>query len=97
MVAAAIPVGLAIGIADTHSEEVQGPALLLLVAAALLAWRAPRLAVPIGVLTGLGVPVVHAYIRLMHAPLPFPMNGYWGSFLALIPAMIGALAGAAGR
>ncbi|HEY2066271.1 MAG TPA: hypothetical protein VGG84_09970 [Gemmatimonadaceae bacterium] len=90
----ALPAGLAIGLADTRSEEVQGPALLLFIAAALLASRAPRLAIPIGLLTGLGVPLVHGYVRLAHVPLPFPMNSYWGSFVALIPATIGALAGA---
>jgi hypothetical protein len=92
--AAAIPIGLAIGLADARSEEVQGSVLLLFVATALLASRAPRIALVVGVLTGLGVPLVHAYLRLTHTPLPFPMNSYWGSFVALIPATIGALAGA---
>jgi hypothetical protein len=94
-IAAALPIGLAIGLVDTHSEEVQGPALLLFVAAAVLASRAPRRALAIGLLTGLGVPLVHAYVRLTHTPLPFPMNSYWGSFVALIPATLGAVAGAA--
>ena len=92
--AAAIPIGVAIGLVDARSEEVQGPALLLFVAAALLASRAPRLTPVVGILTGLGVPLVHAYLRLTRTPLPFSMNSYWGSFLALIPATIGALAGA---
>jgi uncharacterized membrane protein len=93
-IGAALPIGLAIGLVDTHSEEVQGPALLLFVAAALLASRAPRWTLAIGVVTGLGVPLVHAYVHLTHTPLPFPMNSYWESFIALIPATLGALAGA---
>jgi len=92
VLAAALPLGLIIGVIDARSEEVQGPVLLLVIAGALLAALAPRRALAIGVLVGLGVPLAHAYVRLAHVALPYPMNGYWGSFLALIPAMLAAMA-----
>jgi hypothetical protein len=92
--AAALPIGIAIGILDARADEVQPAVLLYLVAGAALGALAPRLAVPLGLLLGLGVPVVHAYIRINHLPLPYAMDSYASSFLALIPPTIGALGAA---
>ena len=89
--AAALPIGLAIGILDSHAEEVQPAVLLYLIAGAALGSLAPRVALPTGILLGLGVPIVHAYIRINHLSLPYATDGYAGSFLALIPPTIGAL------
>jgi len=33
-------------------------------------------ALPIGILLGLGVPIVHAYIRINRLPLPYSMDSY---------------------
>jgi hypothetical protein len=95
--AAALPAGILIGAVDTRADEVQPAVALLLVAGAGLGALAPRVAVPIGVVLGLGVPIVDAWTRLNHLALPYAMNSYWGSFLALIPATLGALAAAWGR
>ena len=92
--AAALPIGIAIGVLDAHAEEVQPAVLLYLVAGAALGTFAPRRALPIGILLGLGVPIVHAYIRINHLPLPYSMDSYGSSFLALIPPTIGALGAA---
>ena len=92
--AAALPIGVAIGILDTHADEVQPAVLLFLIAGASLGAIAPRRALPIGILLGLGVPIMHAYIRLNHLKLPYATDGYAGSFLALIPPTIGALTAA---
>jgi hypothetical protein len=89
--AAALPIGIAIGVLDAHADEVQPAVLLYLIAGAALGCLAPRRALPIGVVLGLGVPIVHAYIRLNRLPLPYAMDSYASSFLALIPPTIGAL------
>lgn len=92
--ATALPVGILIGLIDTRAEEVQPAVALFLVAGAGLGALAPRAAIPIGVVLGLGVPIMHAWTRISHIPLPYAMNSYWGAFLALIPATLGAFAGA---
>jgi hydrogenase/urease accessory protein HupE len=91
---AALTVGILIGVIDTRAEEVQPAVLLFLVVGAGLGALAPRVALPIGVLLGLGVPIMHAYVRLNHQPLPYAMDSYAAGFLALIPATIGAVSGA---
>ena len=95
--AAALPVGVLIGMVDAHAEEVQPAVLLFLLAGAGLGALAPRAAIPVGVVLGLGVPIAGAWMRLHDVPLAFPTNSYWGGFLALIPATLGALAGAWAR
>jgi hypothetical protein len=92
--AAALPVGILIGVIDTRAEEVQPAVLLFLLAGAGLGALAPRVAIPVGVLLGLGVPIMHAWARVNHLPLPYAMGSYAGSFLALIPPTIGAVGGA---
>lgn len=88
---AAPPIGVAIGILDTRAEEVQPAVLLYLIAGAALGALAPRRALPIGILLGLGVPIMHAYVRINHLALPYATDGYGASFLALIPPTVGAL------
>jgi hypothetical protein len=95
--AAALPLGLIIGGVDSRAEEVQPAVLLLGLAGAGLGALAPRAAIASGVVLGLGVPLVHAYVRLEHLALPYAMNAYAGSFLALIPATVGALLGSWAR
>ena len=92
--AAAVPVGILIGIIDTRAEEVQPAVLLFVVAGAGLGALAPRLAIPVGLLLGLGVPIMHGYVRVNHLPLPYAMDSYASGFLALIPPTVGALLGA---
>lgn len=92
--AAAVPVGLLIGIIDTRAEEVQPAVLLFVITGAGLGALAPRVAIPIGLLLGLGVPIMQAYVRVNHLPLPYAMDGYASGFLALIPPTIGAVLGA---
>ena len=92
--AAALVIGILIGTIDTRAEEVQPAVLLFLLAGAGLGALAPRVAIPIGVLLGLGVPIMHAWVRVNHLPLPYAMDSYAAGFLALIPATIGAIVGA---
>jgi hypothetical protein len=91
--AAALAVGLLVGIVDSRAAEVQPAVLLLVLAGTALGALAPRAAFPVGVVLGLGVPLVHAYMRLRHVTLPYATNGYAGTVLALIPATLGAVVG----
>ena len=91
--ASALPIGILIGIIDAHAEEVQPAVVLFLIAGAVLATLAPRTAIALGAMLGLGVPLVSAWMRLHHLPLAYETNSYWSGFLALVPAVLGALAG----
>ena len=95
--ASALPIGILIGLIDTRAKEVQPAVLLFLVAGAGLGALAPRVAVPVGIVLGLGVPIMHAYMRLNHLPLPYAIDSYASAFIALIPATLGTLAGAGVR
>lgn len=86
--------GLLAGYVDIHNAEVQAAALIIVCAAGMLGIAAPRLALFSGVLVGLGVPIVHAIARAAEYPLPFAMNNYWQSFIAVVPALIAAAIGA---
>lgn len=94
---AALALGLVVGVVDSRAEEVQPAVLLLLLFGAGLGALAPRAAIASGILLGLGVPLVQADMRLRHVALVYPTNGYAGTFLALIPAAMGALLGAVAR
>jgi hypothetical protein len=95
--AAAVPIGLLIGLVDRRAEEVQPAVLLFLLSGAVLGALSPRLAIPTGILLGLGVPIIHAWVRLNELTLPYAMDSYASSFIALIPATVGTLAGAWAR
>lgn len=91
----AVVVGLLLGVNDTRITEVQSSVILLGVAGLLLGAMDPPHAMRTGLLLGLGVPVVHAYVRLAGVPLPYPVASWWTTFLALVPPMIGAWIGGA--
>ena len=91
---AALLFGLVAGWVDVHNDEVQAAVLVIVCGAGALGLTAPRLALVSGALVGLGVPIVHAVVRLQHYALPLAMDGYWESFIALLPGLIAASIGA---
>lgn len=88
----ALSVGLLIAALDTHASEVQVAVLLLLVTGAMLGALAPPVAPYAGLLLGAGVALT--FIWMQARGLPTQSNGFAGTLLALIPAILGALAGA---
>lgn len=58
----------------------------------MLGALAPRVALYTGLLLGAGVPLT--FIWMQTRGLPTQSNGFAGTLLALIPALLGALAGA---
>lgn len=91
----AVVVGLLLGVNDTRITEVQSSIMLLGAAGVLLGAMDPAHALRTGLLLGLGVPIVHAYVRLAGVPLPYPVASWWTTFLALVPPVVGAAVGGA--
>ena len=93
VVAAAVLIGVLAVWVDLHSLEVQ-PAIAILVAGGIvLGFAAPRYAWGIGVIIGGAIPVGHIVARIVNYPVPYPVELPF-TFLALVPAVIGALTGA---
>jgi hypothetical protein len=90
----AVLAGMIIAELDTHASEVQGTVLVLLIVGAALGAAAPRWSPLSGVLLGLGVPMMYLYVAYTHVALAHPISGIGGTFIALIPATFGAVAGA---
>jgi len=85
------------GWVDTHAEEVQPAVLLLLVSTAVLSFLDPRRALLWWLVLGLSVPAAHLWVRVTGRTLPYEMHAYAGSFLALVPAALGAAIGLGSR
>lgn len=84
-----------IGWIDRNATEVQPAVLLLLVCSAVLGFLAPRHAWLTALLLGTSILVTHVVARAMVLSTPSDTAG--PTLLALIPASIGAVAGAATR
>lgn len=85
------------GWVDTHAEEVQPAALLLVLATAALSFFEPRRAWLWWLVLGLSIPGAHLWARSAGTPLPYEVNSFGGTFLALLPAGLGALLGLGSR
>jgi hypothetical protein len=85
-------VGLVIGYMDTRSDEVQGSVLLLLVFTFIFGVTQPKNSWRWALLIGLGIPATYLIAFIINYKLPYKV--YWiTTFIALIPAFIGAYSG----
>lgn len=82
---------------DRHAEEVQPAALLLVVASALFSFLDPRRAWLWWLVLGLSIPGTHLWVRTTGTPLPYEVGPLASTFLALLPAGLGALLGLGSR
>ena len=84
---------------DTHNDEVQPAVFCILVFTFLLGITQPRHAWRWALLTGLCIPASGALVRVFGWRTAYPIddNTVAWSFLALIPATVGAYAGAGAR
>jgi hypothetical protein len=89
--ALALLAGLGIAALDARAGEVQGAVLLLLAAGAVLGALAPRVAPLSGLLLGAGVPLTYLWMR--SAGMPTQSDGFAGTLLAFLPALVGTLGG----
>lgn len=80
-----------------HSEPVQPTVASLLLFSGTLTWLDPRRAVLWSLVLGLSIPVAHALARVRGTALPYDVDGYASTFLALLPAGLGSAAGFALR
>jgi hypothetical protein len=91
---AVLILGTFIGWVDLHVEEVQWSVLFLLLFGAVLGVANPSLPWLSALLLGLSIPAAHLIAPLFHVHPIIPPNHFGWTFLALIPAFIGAYAGA---
>jgi len=94
----AIMLGALVGFSDFRSKEVQPIVLMILIFTFIFAFWQPRFGWLWAILIGGGVPAAHFLnLALGFAP-PYPLlPNVFGSFIALIPAFIGACAGVLGK
>ena len=86
------------GWVDFNNDEPQAAVLVILVFTGMLGMLFPKRAWLWAIIVGLGVPAVYLVARAMGAqPASLPSPGWYASIIALIPAFIGAYAGALGR
>jgi hypothetical protein len=84
----------AIGWLDFHATEVQPAVLLLLVFSAAIAYLQPRYARVVALMLGLSIVETYFVAEAMGKTPAAPMVPRYGGLVALIPASIGAAAGA---
>lgn len=93
----ALASAIAIGWVDTHEEDVQMSVLLMLLSTGALSFFAPRATILWILLVGLAVPAAHALAARWGVKIPYPVDSFASTFLALIPATIGGVVGASVR
>ena len=86
------------GWVDFNNDEPQAAVLMILLITALLGWLVPGKAWLWAIILALGLPAMYFLQRALglHPATP-PSPGWYASLLALIPAFIGAYAGAFGK
>jgi len=97
LVVALIGAGFA-GWIDFNNDEPQAAVLVILVFTSLLGFLQPSKAWLWAIIVALGLPALYlAATSLGYQPVSPPSPAWYASLLALIPAFIGAYAGALGR
>ena len=90
--------GIFAGWVDFNNDEPQAAVLVILVVTFILGLIQPRKAWLWAIIVALSLPAVYLFARsLGYQPFSPPSPGWYASLLALIPAFIGAYAGALGR
>jgi hypothetical protein len=90
--------GIFAGWVDFNNDEVQATVLVILVMTFLLGLILPTRAWLWAIIVALCVPGVYLFLHASgFQPKSPPSPGWYGSLLALIPAFMGAYAGALGR
>jgi len=91
----AILLGLAAGLVDLNAREVQPAVLCILVFTGLMGILWPKGAWLWGALIGGGIPLLHGLALAVGYRPPYPVQpNVFATFLALIPAFLGACVGA---
>jgi hypothetical protein len=86
------------GWVDFNNDEPQAAVLVIVFTTGLLGMLLPRRAWLWAIIVGLGVPAVYLAARALgYQPTSPPSPGWYASLIALIPAFIGAYAGALAR
>ncbi|HEY5219042.1 MAG TPA: hypothetical protein VIJ16_04495 [Gemmatimonadaceae bacterium] len=86
-----------VGWVDLHNTDVQASVMAVAIASFAIAALFANGGWCGGVLVGLGVPLAHLYADIAGYQLPYPFPHPMSSFLALVPALAGAITGLALR
>jgi hypothetical protein len=81
------------GLAELHSQEVQGMAVLLFTFACLVGAAFPDGAWRRALMLGFSVPLAQWVSQKTGQALPYPMPDLGTAFLAIVPAMVGTWVG----
>jgi hypothetical protein len=94
----AFAMGLLTGYIDFHATEVQATVGVLLIFTFIFGFASPRQTWRWALCIGIGVPLLHILNSLLRLPPPYPVEpNILGTFIALIPAFIGAYCGVFAR
>ncbi len=87
-----------VGWIDFNNDETQAAVLVILILTALLGGLYPQKSWLWAIIVALGLPAVYLTLHAIgYEPASPPSPGWYASLLALIPAFIGAYAGAIAR
>lgn len=89
-----VAAGVAVGVTDLRTTDVQGPVAVLFAAAFFLAAWHPDGAWRRGLMLGLSVPLAHVVADLTGRPLPYAVEPLT-TMMSIIPAMLGTVVGMA--
>ena len=91
-------VGALAGYVDTHNDEVQATVLVLIVGMAITGFAAPKWWWLAALVAGSCILFAHLIARALGIPPLYPVQpNIFASLLAIVPALLGALAGVAAR
>jgi hypothetical protein len=91
----ALVVGALAGYVDQHNDEVQATVLVLVVGMVVVGFLSPRWSWLAGLIAGFCILAAALIARALGLPQLYPVQpNVFATLLALIPAMIGAVAGA---
>ncbi len=90
-----VATGMLVGLTGLRAEEMQGPGGVLFAAAFFLAAWHPEGAWRRGLMLGLSVPLAEIVSHLTGQALPYSVENPYATLLAIIPAMLGTMAGMA--
>ena len=94
LLATAVALGIAVGLADLRSGETMFTAALIALIAVAFAAIRPSNALLHSLVVALGVPAVYLWAMLSGKPIPFPPTpNLAATLLAIVPAILGTLAG----
>lgn len=93
----ALTAGFCLAFLDMLADQLPLIVVLLGVFGFVFGALGPRWALLTGALVGIPLPIAKAFVGMFNLRISHPMHGFYGGALAIIPPIVGALAGMAFR